>query len=59
MSKPTMPEWKKERLEMTHLVWEHILDPIFTYAELVRGYDKDGIEFTPKERSGPHCSDRK
>ena len=36
---------------MTHLVWEHILDPILTYAELVRISEENGIDFSQKELS--------
>lgn len=46
----TLPEWRKERIEMTRQVWENILDPIMTFAELVRGYN-GGIDFTPQEMS--------
>ena len=49
----TLPEWQKERIEMTRQVWRHILDPIMTFAELVRGYDHaKGIDcFEPEEIS--------
>lgn len=45
-------EWHKVRVEMTREVWEHILDPIMTFAELVRGYDhRKGIDFELPEIS--------
>ena len=44
-----MPEWRQERIEMARLVWEHILDPIMTFNELVRGYGNGGIDFNPEE----------
>ena len=42
-----------DRIETTKLVWEHILDPILTFAELVKGYDheKGADLFTPQEIS--------
>lgn len=47
-----IPEWRKERIEMTRLVWENILDPIMTFAELVRGYNHEkGIDLSPEEIS--------
>lgn len=56
MSKPEARprfEWQQERVEMGKDVWKHILDPIMTFAELVRGYDHaSGIDcFTPQEIS--------
>jgi hypothetical protein len=46
-------EWQRERIEMTRQVWQHILDPIMTFAELVRGYNHEkGVDcFTPEEIS--------
>ena len=45
-----LPDWQKERVEMATLVSEHILDPIMSFAELVRGYDeKTGIGFEHEE----------
>ena len=41
-----------DRIETTRLVWRHILDPIMTFAELVRGYGHDkGVDFNPEEIS--------
>jgi hypothetical protein len=34
-------EQKKVRAEMMQDVWDHILDPIMTFAELARGYDEE------------------
>lgn len=51
-AKNEMPEWRKERIEMTKLVWQHILDPIMTFTELVRGYSHEkGMDLTPEEIS--------
>ena len=45
-----IPAWKKDRIEMTRLVWANILDPIMTFAELVRGYDREnGLDLSPEE----------
>ena len=46
-------EWQRERVEMTRQVWQHILDPIMTFAELVRGYNHEkGVDcFTSEEIS--------
>ena len=47
-----IPEWQKDRIEIAALVGEHILDPIMSFAELVRGYDsRKGINFTLDEIS--------
>ena len=47
------PTARLDRIETTRLVWEHILDPILTFSELIQGYDhENGIDhFTPKEIS--------
>jgi hypothetical protein len=48
----SLPDWKRERIEMTKLVWKNVLDPILTFCELVRGYDSRGhenIDLTPQE----------
>jgi hypothetical protein len=37
----TISEWRQGRIEMTRLVWEHILDPLMTFAEMVRYYDSE------------------
>lgn len=54
MSAP-LPEWRKDRIKMAREVWDNILDPIMTFAELVRGYnhkDEKGIgAFNPEEIS--------
>jgi hypothetical protein len=36
-------------IEMTKLVWENILDPLSTFAELVRGHDDQGFPLDQKE----------
>jgi hypothetical protein len=47
----SLPEWK-ERIEMTRLAWRHILDPILTFSELIKGYDSRGrIDLTLEEVS--------
>lgn len=44
---------RRERVAITHEIWTTILDPIMTFAELVRGYDHTkGIDgFNPEEYS--------
>jgi hypothetical protein len=36
----TLPDWKKERIELANLIRESILDPIMNFAEMVRYYDE-------------------
>lgn len=45
-------EWHKIRAEMAREVWENILDPIMTFAELARGYSyRNEVDLDPKEIS--------
>ena len=45
-------EWQKDRIEMANMVSKHILDPMMSFAELVRGYDQgNGIDFNMEEIS--------
>ncbi|MDR1241803.1 MAG: hypothetical protein LBM00_03305 [Deltaproteobacteria bacterium] len=50
-----LPEWKKERIKMAKATWRNILDPILTFAELVRGYcnleDGSRVDFNLDEIS--------
>lgn len=36
----SLPEGQKEYIELTRLMWRHVLDPIWTFSELVRGYGR-------------------
>ena len=33
---------QKERVEVVQEIWRDVLDPILTFAQLMRGYDEDG-----------------
>jgi hypothetical protein len=39
----TLPKWQQERIKLALEVQKNILDPLMTFAELIRRYDK--LEF--------------